>query len=175
VQVKSQNDTDALAKAKEVVYKAGFYEGTMLIGEYAGMKVMDAKPKTRQLLIDQGMSCVHHDPSGLRIFANIILISFDQCDARAYFGGRSIEGEWLKNELGDMYATLRQYMQRPRGCVLGAGEGCHVAVGRQVRRGPLRPMGMLNSLDADRIPQRAPKNQPTQYVVDSQLCKSLDL
>lgn len=53
-QVKSQNDTDALAKAKEVVYKAGFYEGTMLIGEYAGLKVMDAKPKTRQLLIDQG-------------------------------------------------------------------------------------------------------------------------
>ena len=36
LKIKSQNDRDALAKAKEMVYLKGFYEGKLIIGDYAG-------------------------------------------------------------------------------------------------------------------------------------------
>ena len=38
-QVKSQNDRDKLADAHTEVYRAGFYEGVMLVGEHTGKKV----------------------------------------------------------------------------------------------------------------------------------------
>jgi leucyl-tRNA synthetase len=37
--VKSQNDTEALKKAKDKVYLKGFYEGKMLVGEFKSQKV----------------------------------------------------------------------------------------------------------------------------------------
>jgi len=39
LKIRSQNDRDALAKAKEMVYLKGFYEGKLIIGEYAGQCV----------------------------------------------------------------------------------------------------------------------------------------
>lgn len=47
--IQSQNDLDRLAEAKGIVYKKGFYEGVMVIGEHAGMKVIDAKPLVRKV------------------------------------------------------------------------------------------------------------------------------
>nr|CAG8557949.1 1069_t:CDS:2 [Entrophospora candida] len=41
--INSQKDRAALTDAKELVYKEGFYDGTMLIGEYAGKTVREAK------------------------------------------------------------------------------------------------------------------------------------
>ena len=37
--IKSQNDTQKLEEAKELVYKKGFYEGVMLVGSQAGKRV----------------------------------------------------------------------------------------------------------------------------------------
>ena len=37
--IKSAKDTEKLKKAKEEVYVKGFYEGVMLVGPCAGMKV----------------------------------------------------------------------------------------------------------------------------------------
>ena len=37
--IKSTKDTDKLKAAKDEVYLKGFYEGVMLVGECAGMKV----------------------------------------------------------------------------------------------------------------------------------------
>lgn len=34
-----------LAEAKEYAYKRGFYDGIMMIGDFKGQKVCDAKPK----------------------------------------------------------------------------------------------------------------------------------
>ncbi|KNC74356.1 hypothetical protein SARC_13093, partial [Sphaeroforma arctica JP610] len=51
--IRSQNDTEALAKAKDLVYLKGFYEGVLLVGDYKGMSVADAKPKVRADLIKQ--------------------------------------------------------------------------------------------------------------------------
>eukprot|EP00737_Agarophyton_chilense_P001944 gb/GEZJ01002198.1/.p1 GENE.gb/GEZJ01002198.1/~~gb/GEZJ01002198.1/.p1 ORF type:complete len:1102 (+),score=188.61 gb/GEZJ01002198.1/:2938-6243(+) len=60
--IRSQNDKDALARAKEEVYKAGFYNGTMLVGEMAGEPVMNAKTRIRDYLISSGMAQKYSEP-----------------------------------------------------------------------------------------------------------------
>lgn len=60
--IKSQNDRDALATAKEEVYKAGFYNGVLLVGDMAGQAVMQAKPKIRDLLIALGEARAYSEP-----------------------------------------------------------------------------------------------------------------
>jgi leucyl-tRNA synthetase len=37
--------------AKEKAYKLGFYEGILTVGDYAGLKVEEAKTKIKELLI----------------------------------------------------------------------------------------------------------------------------
>lgn len=49
--VNSMNDKEPLAKAKERVYLLGFYEGVMLVGDYKGLKVQDAKPLVKKDMI----------------------------------------------------------------------------------------------------------------------------
>lgn len=39
LKIKSQNDKELLEKAKDESYKKGFHEGTMLIGNFKGVKV----------------------------------------------------------------------------------------------------------------------------------------
>eukprot|EP00123_Amoebidium_parasiticum_P011673 comp20847_c0_seq1/m.27562 comp20847_c0_seq1/g.27562 ORF comp20847_c0_seq1/g.27562 comp20847_c0_seq1/m.27562 type:complete len:1047 (-) comp20847_c0_seq1:394-3534(-) len=60
--VKSQNDADALQKAKDLVYLKGFYEGVMVAGPYKGTKVADAKGKIKQEMIDAGDAAVYYEP-----------------------------------------------------------------------------------------------------------------
>jgi leucyl-tRNA synthetase len=60
--IKSQNDRDALQKAKDEVYLKGFYEGTMLVGDHAGKKVADAKPLIRAALISAGLAATYSEP-----------------------------------------------------------------------------------------------------------------
>lgn len=62
--IKSQNDKDALAKAKEEVYKAGFYSGTMLVGSMQGEPVQSAKPKIREELIAGKEAMAYSEPEG---------------------------------------------------------------------------------------------------------------
>ena len=52
LKIKSQNDREQLAEAKELTYKKGFYEGTMIIGEYAGQKVQDVKKVVQKKMLD---------------------------------------------------------------------------------------------------------------------------
>lgn len=60
--IRSQNDKDALAKAKEEVYKAGFYSGTMLVGTMVGEPVMRAKTRIREEMLASGEACVYAEP-----------------------------------------------------------------------------------------------------------------
>lgn len=60
--IRSQNDKDALAKAKEEVYKAGFYNGVMLKGDMAGEPVMQAKAKIRSQLLASGEAQSYSEP-----------------------------------------------------------------------------------------------------------------
>lgn len=62
LKINSPKDTKQLEEAKELAYKEGFYNGTMLVGEFKGEKVETAKPKVRKLLIDAGLAFAYSEP-----------------------------------------------------------------------------------------------------------------
>ncbi|WFD32159.1 leucine--tRNA ligase [Malassezia sp. CBS 17886] len=72
--VQGPKDKNALAQAKDVAYKQGFYAGTMIAGRYAGEPVADAKPKVQRDLVDGGRAFVYAEPEG-----KIISRSADEC------------------------------------------------------------------------------------------------
>jgi leucyl-tRNA synthetase len=53
LKIKSQNDREQLAEAKEVTYKKGFYEGTLIVGDYKGQKVQDVKKLVQKNMLDE--------------------------------------------------------------------------------------------------------------------------
>jgi leucyl-tRNA synthetase len=63
--IKSSKDKDQLKAAKDEVYLKGFYEGVMLVGSCAGMKVCDAKPIVRQELIAAGHAIPYFEPENM--------------------------------------------------------------------------------------------------------------
>ena len=58
----SQNDAKKLADAKAAVYLKGFTEGVMLVGDLAGEKVSDAKPKLKATLVAAGDGLIYSEP-----------------------------------------------------------------------------------------------------------------
>lgn len=72
--IQSPKDATLLAEAKDQAYKEGFYNGTMLVGEFKGMKVQEAKDKIRNSLIQSGDAFPFADPSG-----EVISRSADEC------------------------------------------------------------------------------------------------
>ncbi|KAI9919166.1 hypothetical protein PsorP6_012235 [Peronosclerospora sorghi] len=54
LKIMPRNDKDKLTKAKEIVYRKGFYEGVFIVGSQKGQKVCDAKAIMRQELLDAG-------------------------------------------------------------------------------------------------------------------------
>ncbi|EGN94714.1 hypothetical protein SERLA73DRAFT_96086 [Serpula lacrymans var. lacrymans S7.3] len=74
LKIQSQKDTKQLAEAKEIAYKEGFYSGTMLVGEFKGESVQDAKPKVRASMIESGVALAYAEPEGL-----VISRSADEC------------------------------------------------------------------------------------------------
>lgn len=62
--IQSQNDLDKLEKAKELVYKEGFYSGIMNAncGKHSGMKVEDAKTQVRDEMIANGDAFLYWEP-----------------------------------------------------------------------------------------------------------------
>lgn len=59
--IKSRNEREKLDDAK-IAFKGGFYEGTMLVGEFTGMKVRNAKSLITDKLLDQGIAVVNSEP-----------------------------------------------------------------------------------------------------------------
>ncbi|KAI9190829.1 uncharacterized protein BJ171DRAFT_539063 [Polychytrium aggregatum] len=74
LKIKSQKDKKELAEAKELVYKEGFYSGTMVVGSQAGKPVQEAKPIIRAELIEQGLAFAYAEPDGL-----VVSRSGDEC------------------------------------------------------------------------------------------------
>ena len=72
--IKSQNDTQKLAEAKEIAYKKGFYEGIMIAGKHAGERVEVAKSACQQEMVDAGEAFLYYEPNGL-----VISRSGDEC------------------------------------------------------------------------------------------------
>lgn len=74
LKIQSAKDAKQLAEAKELAYKEGFYNGTMLVGEFKGQAVQEAKQKVRDSMIEQGVGMAYAEPEGL-----IISRSADEC------------------------------------------------------------------------------------------------
>lgn len=74
LKIVSQNDKDKLAKAKELVYLKGFYEGVMLVGSQKGKKVCDAKTNVRQELFESGDAIPYWETESL-----VMSRSGDEC------------------------------------------------------------------------------------------------
>ncbi|KAL7748413.1 cytosolic leucyl tRNA synthetase [Sorochytrium milnesiophthora] len=74
LKISSPKDRVQLDKAKEVVYKEGFYNGTMLVGDHAGKSVQEAKPLIKELLVARGEAIVYSEPE-----KEIISRSGDEC------------------------------------------------------------------------------------------------
>ena len=60
--VVSQNDRVKLDLIKDRTYKEGFAKGVMIVGEHAGMKVSEAKPKIKAELIAAGLGLAYSEP-----------------------------------------------------------------------------------------------------------------
>ena len=74
LKIKSQNDKELLATAKDEAYKKGFHEGVMLIGTFAGSKVSDAKNLVKKEMMDKNEALAYYEPGG-----NVISRSGDVC------------------------------------------------------------------------------------------------
>jgi leucyl-tRNA synthetase len=72
--INSPKDTKQLAEAKALVYKEGFYQGIMTIGDYKNEKVSDAKPKITQDLKTRGEAFEYSEPENL-----VVSRSGDEC------------------------------------------------------------------------------------------------
>ena len=59
MKIKSQNERDRLEEAKQLTYKKGFYEGTMLVGDFKGRLVQEAKKLVQNQMIEQVL-CLHN-------------------------------------------------------------------------------------------------------------------
>jgi leucyl-tRNA synthetase len=64
--IKSLDEKEKLLKAKEDVYKAGFYDGRMksVCEEFAGMAVIRAKDEVKEKMLDEGEASTMYEPSG---------------------------------------------------------------------------------------------------------------
>ena len=49
------------------MYKEGFYNGTMSVGDFMGESVQEAKPKVRTRMIEKGVAFAYTGPEGLAV------------------------------------------------------------------------------------------------------------
>jgi leucyl-tRNA synthetase len=91
--IKSQNDKELLAKAKDMCYKQGFYEGEMLVGEFAGKPVQVAKSQLKAQLIEKGAACIYYEPEGEVISRSGDVCVVALCD-QWYINYGSDDADW---------------------------------------------------------------------------------
>ncbi|KAL8947515.1 MAG: hypothetical protein Q9222_006210, partial [Ikaeria aurantiellina] len=85
MKINSPKDTKQLAEAKELAYKEGYYKGTMLVGDFKGEPVENAKPKVKAQLVNSGDAFEYAEPNG-----HVVSRSADECVV-AYLG------QWFLN------------------------------------------------------------------------------
>jgi leucyl-tRNA synthetase len=108
LKINSPKDAVLLAKAKELAYMEGFYKGTMLVGDFKGESVSDAKDKVRQALYASGDAFPFADPMG-----KVVSRSGDDCVV-AYLGQWFLnygenDAEWQQETLNHVVNNLNTY------------------------------------------------------------------
>ncbi|KAL7040612.1 hypothetical protein ACKWTF_000462 [Chironomus riparius] len=97
LKIQSQNDRDKLAEAKELVYLKGFYDGILLVGEFAGKKVQDVKKDLKKKLVDQNEADTYYEPEKTIMSRSADECVVALCDQWYINYG---EEEWLKKTQG---------------------------------------------------------------------------
>lgn len=137
--VNSQNDAAQLALAKDEVYKAGFYDGVFLVGEFAGQKVSDAKDKVRRRLVDAGDAVPYWEP-----MSTVVSRSGETCVV-------ALTDQWYVDYAQPEWkAAVRAYVER--GLETFSGEMRHLLldnVDRLHEWGCSRSFGLGTRLPAD--------------------------
>ncbi|CAL9197860.1 unnamed protein product [Musa hybrid cultivar] len=110
LKIKSQNDKEKLAEAKKLTYLKGFTDGTMLVGDFKGVKVQEAKPLIRNKLLETGDGVMYSEPE-----KKVMSRSGDECvvaltDQWYITYG---EAEW-KKEAEDCLAHMNLYCKETR-------------------------------------------------------------
>ncbi|XHG01555.1 2-isopropylmalate synthase [Aspergillus wentii] len=108
LKINSPKDVNQLAQAKELAYSAGFYKGTLIVGEYKGQPVSAVKDKIRKSLYESGDAFPFADPMG-----KVVSRSGDDCVV-AYLGQWFLnygenDAKWQKDTLGHVVNTLNTY------------------------------------------------------------------
>ena len=85
LKIQSPKDKEKLALAKELAYKEGFYNGTVIIGPYNGMSVVEAKPKIRDDLVNADEAFNYSEPE-----KPVVSRSGDSCVV-------SLEDQWYSD------------------------------------------------------------------------------
>ncbi|CAN6183152.1 unnamed protein product [Urochloa humidicola] len=62
LKIKSQKYREKLAEAKRMTYLKGFTDGTMIVGEFSGRKVQEAKPLIKSKLLAEGTAVLYSEP-----------------------------------------------------------------------------------------------------------------
>jgi leucyl-tRNA synthetase len=62
MKVQSQNDHVKLDLIKDQCYNESFYKGVMIVGDWKGKSVQDAKPAIKKWMIEQGMALSYNEP-----------------------------------------------------------------------------------------------------------------
>lgn len=74
MKIQSQNDTQKLAEAKQIVYLKGFTDGVLTVGPCAGKKVSEVKATIKNEMIDAGDAILYSEPERV-----VISRSGDEC------------------------------------------------------------------------------------------------
>ncbi|KAI0151884.1 leucyl-tRNA synthetase, cytoplasmic [Hypoxylon sp. NC0597] len=120
LKIASPKDAKQLKEAKELAYKEGFYQGHMLVGDFKGEKVADAKPKVRAQLIEAGLAFEYAEPEN-----RVVSRSGDECTValmEQYYidygedSWRAIATEYVENKDGN---GLNTYSNDARNAFLG--------------------------------------------------------
>lgn len=120
MKIASPKDVKQLKEAKEIAYKEGFYQGHMLVGDFKGEKVADAKPKVRAQLIEAGLAFEYAEPEN-----KVVSRSGDECTValmEQYYidygedSWRAIATEYVENKDGN---GLNTYSNDTRNAFLG--------------------------------------------------------
>lgn len=60
MKIESPNERVKLTDAKDITYLKGFSQGIIIVGEFKGRKVQEAKPLIRRKLLETGESSTLH-------------------------------------------------------------------------------------------------------------------
>ena len=112
MKINSPKDTKQLEEAKELAYKEGYYQGVLLVGEFKGRKVSEAKDNIHKILEERGEAFEYWEPEG-----PVISRSGDECVVAKmdqWYLNYGADTEWKNQALDWVRGGLNTYTDEAR-------------------------------------------------------------